>query len=340
VKSSSFCRQGAGRESNEDALLALPGKGVFLVCDGVGSGADAACDVVETFRRFFEEASPDELDRGPKFLEEAFRRANQLLLKRSFDEGAARCAAAVALLVRRGAWVVGWCGDCRAYVGTAEQLTRDHTRLQELVDRGVVVESEVDAALRKSALTKCLGSREELALEFTSERAVEPGQRVLLCSDGISDVLGKEAIASVLKVGSVEEVIEQLRTAVVGGNDDAAAVCVTFEEADCAAGVSRRVLDEDLAAVRQASTGRASGDGAISVKRPQQTLIEFLRSMPHLSRQQLLKEAALLGGLTLVCLLVPQILELVGRRLEQVGFEVWAILAVLAYLVVLRLRLR
>ena len=346
MKNASFCRQGKDRQTNEDALLCLPGKGLFLVCDGVGGGADSAKDVVDSFRDLYENASEGELDRGKALLEEAFKRANTKLLQRSVDEGASRCAAAVATIVRRGSFTVGWCGDCRAYRSSGrklEQLSKDHTRLQELVDRGVVTEADVDEELRKSALTKCLGAREETSVEFIEEQPVLAGSRLFLCTDGVSDILTEDALASVLKLDDVSSVTSDLKKKITDGADDAAAIIVSFDKQDTDPKIVRSVVEEGFDAVQKDAgdlLGTSLNKDNLPVRRQSTSIVSFVRSLPSKPRKELILEVALLSGVTGFCLRIPQILELVGQRLAEVGLGYWAVLAIVVYLLILRIRLR
>ena len=346
MKNASFCRQGKTRETNEDALLCLPGKGLFLVCDGVGGGADSARDVVGSFRDLYENASESELDRGKALLDEAFKRANNKLLQRSVDEGASRCAAAAAIVVRRGTFTIGWCGDCRIYEqsgGTLKQLTKDHTRLQELVDRGVVTEAEVDEELRKSALTKCLGAREETTVDFLENRPVMTNCKMLLCTDGVTDNLADKEMASLSNHEEVDLVATNLEKRIEEGADDAAFIVITFDEKDVDPKIVRSVVEEGFDAVQKDASdllGPNSNKDNLPIRSKKTSLMAFVRSLPSKPRKELILEGALLGGVTGFCLLIPQILELVGQRLAEVGLGYWAVLALFLYVLILRIRLR
>ena len=147
-------------------------------------------------------------------LKEGFLRANLRLVKRSRAEGASCCAAATAVVIINGILTVGWCGDCRLYrlssSGVVELLTTDHTRLAELLKRGVVSVDEVDPSMRKSALTKTLGDKEEVDCEFLESVKVTAGERYFLCSDGVSDHFSDSELRSFLIDSLVSEDIAKL----------------------------------------------------------------------------------------------------------------------------------
>ncbi|HEX4824071.1 MAG TPA: protein phosphatase 2C domain-containing protein [Candidatus Polarisedimenticolaceae bacterium] len=93
------------------------------------------------------------------------------------------------------------CGDSRAYLcrsGRLEQLTRDHTRVQEMVDLGVMSREEAATHKLRNVLTNVLGGGVPLTDVDLHRVKLAPGDAVLLCSDGLYDVVKDEEIASIL----------------------------------------------------------------------------------------------------------------------------------------------
>lgn len=193
---------GCVRTINEDACLDRPDIGLWAVADGMGghnAGALASKRVVERLSEVssFESAF-------------AYRRAVQAALdaaNSSLQTEAAQSmldtigATVVTLLVHNGHYACLWAGDSRAYLWRAGQitrLTRDHTLAAELVETGRM--SLAEAATRKYAhvVTRAVGARPMLEIEC-AYGAVQPGDRFLLCSDGLGpvhDTTLERAIAS------------------------------------------------------------------------------------------------------------------------------------------------
>jgi len=93
------------------------------------------------------------------------------------------------------------CGDSRAYLcrgGTLQQLTRDHTRVQEMVDLGVMTREEAATHKLRNVLTNVLGGGVPLTDVDLHRIKLAPGDAILLCSDGLYDVVKDEEIASIL----------------------------------------------------------------------------------------------------------------------------------------------
>ena len=347
MKYRSFCRQGRSRESCEDALLCLPEKGFFLVCDGVGEGAGAAASVIEVFSSLFRDATETSL--GVDLLEEAFQRANSRLLAESLDKGSVRCAAVIALLLQRGSFNLAWVGDCRAYRMNAKAslqcLSRDHTRLQELLDRGVVDLGDVHGELQKSALTRCLGAKRDFSPEYLLREELGPEDRFLLCSDGVSDLLEEGDLKKVLSMEDGDSQIEVLEEKVEEGDDDAAAVVISLQAQDLPPGeLESAELQEGIRealALSDESYGRKEGgDRALSKAGASPSIFEFIKRLPHRSRREKLSESLIFFSIMAFSLLTPQIFSALGKQLSSIGLSYWFLLALLIYFLLLRIRLR
>jgi serine/threonine protein phosphatase PrpC len=179
---------GRVRTVNEDAWLARPELALLAVADGMGGHARgdlASRTVVEELALVPPAASLGELEAAARAaLERAQARIRGLARAEAQTVGTT-----VAVLLARGrSAVLLWAGDSRVYGlrgGRLEPLTRDHSLVQELVERG---ELTAEAARRhpwRNRITRAVGTAQGLELE---RRAVElaPGERVLLCSDGLT----------------------------------------------------------------------------------------------------------------------------------------------------------
>jgi serine/threonine protein phosphatase Stp1 len=107
----------------------------------------------------------------------------------------------VVMLARGGHFACLWAGDSRAYLlrgGTLRQITRDHSLVQELLEAGAIEPDQVENHPRANVITRAVGAElGEFALDKVSDRLV-PGDRFLLCSDGLCKTLPDGELASLL----------------------------------------------------------------------------------------------------------------------------------------------
>jgi protein phosphatase len=136
------------------------------------------------------------------------------------------------------AWFLGqrlWIahtGDSRLYRyrgGQLEQLTRDHSFSQELLDAGMVTEEEARLLPAKNLVTRALGASSDIEPEI-QDVEVEPGDLVLLCSDGLTEMVGTYEIAGLLSIGE-DDTHEMARRLVdlaneSGGRDNISVILV------------------------------------------------------------------------------------------------------------------
>jgi protein phosphatase len=200
---------GLVREANEDSLLAEPP--VFVVADGMGGhdgGEIASRIVVEEFARLA--ASGYAPPQGRDAVLETLRSC-QLRLReygathRGSDGGPWQggTTAVVALLVEQDdvpAWLLSNLGDSRIYRVSGGELRRvstDHSVVQELVDAGEISEEEARVHPERHIVTRALGGPDPLDPDFFFF-ALADAERVMLCSDGITDLVRDAELAQVL----------------------------------------------------------------------------------------------------------------------------------------------
>ncbi|MEN8142516.1 MAG: protein phosphatase 2C domain-containing protein, partial [Thermodesulfobacteriota bacterium] len=124
-------------------------------------------------------------------------------------------------------------GDSRAYLlrhGKLEQLTCDHSVVEEQVKSGLISRKEAENSSIKNMITKALGFRERVDADII-ETEVEPGDKLILCSDGLNGMLSDKQIRSILKLtGSLEKTCQQLISAAnaKGGKDNITVVIASF----------------------------------------------------------------------------------------------------------------
>lgn len=195
----------AGRRSNnEDAAIADAALGLYAVADGVGGvegGEIASAIVVDTLRRFFRRAGADAGTDGgdASRLETAIRMADREIARRRVGDLDRMASTVAAVRVRGMAATVAWVGDSRVYLwrdGSLIQLTADHTVAAEMSARGL----PMDAAGRASwghVLSRAVGTGATSRPELLSLR-LRTGDVLMLCTDGLTDVLDDEALARLL----------------------------------------------------------------------------------------------------------------------------------------------
>jgi serine/threonine protein phosphatase PrpC len=214
VASAAGTHRGLVREVNEDAVLDAAPVGLWAVADGVG-GADAgdraSMAVVKTL------SMVPYLSNGAALLAKtraALDTANRQLLGESCRTGSTRGIAStvVCLLIADTRFYCLWAGDSRLYRARGrhfEQISRDHTQLQALVDRGVLTAAETVGHPNANAITHAVGIDPTLRLDCV-EDAVIPGDRFLLCSDGLTKVVSDAEIALVIELLAPRQAIKQL----------------------------------------------------------------------------------------------------------------------------------
>ncbi len=190
---------GAKRTHNEDAFVHRPEAGLWAVADG--AGGHEAGEIASGMLRDALDAIPEDLPAG-RMLGEVRQRI--MLVHEALREKAGHGTIAstiVVLIVRGGHFACLWAGDSRLYRlrhGVLEQVTRDHSLVQELVDAGMVKPEDAESHPRANVITRAVGAAtDELEIDKTTDRVL-PGDRFLLCSDGLSKTLPASEIASLL----------------------------------------------------------------------------------------------------------------------------------------------
>ncbi|ABL70545.1 protein phosphatase [Paracoccus denitrificans] len=196
VRGAGLTHRGAVRDQNEDAILVDPSGRVWAVADGMGGhrlGGYASDRVIDALETIADSEEPAEA------LAARFAAADVLIAERGRREGAVIGATAVAAIIRRGRLTLAWAGDARAYLlrdGGLALLTRDHSLVQEWVDAGRLAPEAARGHPQANIVTRAVGAG--AAPEFVALDLVV-GDRLLLCSDGLTHVLPDDALAAALR---------------------------------------------------------------------------------------------------------------------------------------------
>ncbi len=194
---------GAKRSHNEDAYVDRPDVGLWAVADG--AGGHAAGEVASGMIADALEAIPSGLPASELLAQVrlAIERTHIALREEAARRGPdVMVASTVVVMMARGDhFACLWAGDSRAYLlrgGTLRQITRDHSLVQELLEAGAIGPEEVENHPRANVITRAVGAElDEFALDKVSDRLV-PGDRFLLCSDGLCKTLREDDLASLL----------------------------------------------------------------------------------------------------------------------------------------------
>ena len=209
---------GRKRENNQDVfyLYQFSSKAGFaIVCDGhvCHIASDMTCTVVS--QRLMDGSQRILSGDGIReLMVEAISEANIEVYKRSNTEpGCKGMGTTIVLAVILGEQVhLAHIGDSRAYLfsgGRLHQLTRDHSLVQELRDQGKISDEEMKHHPNKNMITRAVGVNLMVDIDYL-ELSLEPGSKLLLCSDGLTNMVPDEEIAAVLRYQSGETVCGRL----------------------------------------------------------------------------------------------------------------------------------
>ncbi len=167
-------------------------------------GEWASAAIVDGLREVPREDSFDSLlDR----VSSAIHTANATIYAEAQDKHVSMGSTAVALVLKDGRFAVMWVGDSRCYVlrdGVLHQLSRDHTRVQEMIDRGLLTVEQSVGHPMGHVLSRAVGVGTELELDGIADEP-SAGDVFLLCSDGLYGVVSDEEIAGVLATQAINE---------------------------------------------------------------------------------------------------------------------------------------
>jgi len=187
--------RGLVREVNEDTILTDPEGVLWSVADGMGGygHGDVASDIVADCL-----ASIDDTGDPALLLSEALERANARVRAYAHENALGTLGATVvALMIQNAVGNIAWAGDSRAYLlrsGSLRLLTRDHTVVQELVESGALLAEDAEHHPENHVVTRAVGGDDTLEVDHATVPLVV-GDRLLLCSDGLTTCVYDQTIA-------------------------------------------------------------------------------------------------------------------------------------------------
>jgi len=205
---------GTVRKSNQDAYLMRPDIGLWAVADGAGGhggGEIASAAVAEALR-----ALPSGLPAGELLgqVRAALSETNAALRAQAKARGprALLASTVVALLIRDGHFACLWAGDSRCYLwrgGVLSLVTRDHSLVQELVDRGEIPAEAAEHHPQANVVTRAVGADDGLVLDKVTGQVL-PGDVFVLMTDGVSKALDGEALSRALDAAEGQALADAL----------------------------------------------------------------------------------------------------------------------------------
>lgn len=234
---------GRVRKSNEDSVYCSTEDGVFVVADGMGGHAagEVASAIASEWiaERLCGACKTMELDQVEDRLRTAFVEAGREILRQAADNTTQLgmgTTATVLLLRTDGLYVIGHIGDSRAYLVRGDeirQVTRDHSWVQEQVDRGMITPEQAKNHPQSNIITRALGTEAYPAPDLYNG-SLAAGDIFLLASDGLTDMVSEELMRTILlEEEDPEKCVVRLvgEANLAGGLDNISAVVAQIGEA-------------------------------------------------------------------------------------------------------------
>ncbi len=270
IKSFGMSDVGRRREKNEDSFLINDELSLYTVADGMGGhlGGDIASGLAATTMEEVVKALESDpemtLQEGATFkpgeyqgyLRYAIKLSSKRIFERAHDDQNLRGMGTtmVAILFRDNKIYIANVGDSRAYrIRSAEisQITKDHSLVGEQMRAGILTEAEAKSSRLKNIITRSVGFQEEVEADIDI-RVVREGDRYLLCSDGLSNMLDDDEIRDVVATNGLKKACQRLiDIANERGGDDNITVILTEVDG----------LDDD----DTASEGEGDDDATIEI---------------------------------------------------------------------------
>jgi PPM family protein phosphatase len=263
-----------GYSYTRDALL-------LVLADGMGGharGEVAATLALQTMSALFRAQATPYVKRPERFLEDAFEQAHDAIRRYARERALPESprTTIVACLVQHNSAVWAHCGDSRLYWLRRGQIlarTRDHSHLEQLIAKGQADESERNTHPDRNKLYNCLGASTPPRVELSRQAGLEPGDVLLLCSDGLWGILPDSEIVHQLSTHTIVQAVPDMisMATAIGGSraDNTTALAIQWQGAGAvvdpahagdASIVSTQMLPEGEVTTRLSGAADADGD--------------------------------------------------------------------------------
>lgn len=261
---------GRVRAINEDSFSVSQDEGLFMVADGLGGqnagevasrmAIEAVMDHMNNNENPLVGEYEEELSPGTNRMVSGIRLANSAIYEAGYRNAEQQGMGTTISSVRINGDVMGFAhvGDSRIYRvrgGRLERLTADHSLVEEQLRRGLITEEEAAKSKHRNVITRALGAEEKILID-ADEQVLLDRDRILLCTDGLTDMVGEDEINRiVLNNGddpqkACEELIDRANDR--GGIDNITVILVHCEKDEGRAGLLERAFSLCVAALRKA----------------------------------------------------------------------------------------
>jgi PPM family protein phosphatase len=234
---------GLVRDNNEDAWLVEPQSNIYVLCDGMGghiAGEVAAQEAVACFANLVKTSLSHVAADDPRTSQLIFKKliqeVNAVIYRLSQKDRDLRGMGTTLCCVyfQKSSMIVGHVGDSRVYLhrkGELKKLTEDHSLVSELLELGELTSRQAREYAYRNIITRAIGAEPEVEPAVQNCELV-PGDRVLMCSDGLSDLLAPLEIERILNMDKpLEATIDHLVNKAIrkGGHDNITAILMQLE---------------------------------------------------------------------------------------------------------------
>ncbi|OGQ33316.1 MAG: hypothetical protein A3F16_04805 [Deltaproteobacteria bacterium RIFCSPHIGHO2_12_FULL_43_9] len=227
---------GQRREANQDSFLVDEETLLFGVADGMGGhrgggvASKLAVEIIRSYIQAHKNGDPEEV------IEKALQEASKTIHQQSMDKNELSGMGTTATFawVRSNRIYIAHVGDSRAYLLRGNkiwQLTEDHSLVHEQVKAGVLPESAEKEHLYRNVLTRSIGFEPFVKVDIY-QKELEPGDKFLICSDGLITMLKDEEISKIVTKKSLGDALKKLITMANdrGGEDNITTILIDIEK--------------------------------------------------------------------------------------------------------------
>ena len=230
IRASGLTDVGLVRKANEDSILLMTEQSFWLVADGMGGHANGALASQTAVSGFKALQLSDDFEQAITEIADRMHAVNSRLSHMNSEaESGQMGTTAISLLIRGDKFAVIWVGDSRAYIyrrGGLFQISVDHTHVQDLVDEGILRPEEAKDHPMGHVLTRALGVQESVQVDVVQD-IIEPGDRIILCSDGLTGPVSDDRIREIVTNNCTDTAVADLIGAAhAGGAADNVTVIV------------------------------------------------------------------------------------------------------------------
>ena len=234
VESDARTHEGRVREINEDSYVAREKDGFWAVADGMGGHEKGEWASEVLTDQLGSAIFPDDFDGACKLIAERIYAANDIVYAEARERGKQMGSTVVALYVEGRRFAVLWVGDSRCYLyreGALNQISRDHSQVQEMIERGLLDPGDAEGHPMGHVLARAVGVQGSLTVDVIVDE-IQPGDIFLLCSDGLHGYVPEGEIARLLSRADPQQTTQALVGATLdrGAPDNVTVIAVMFTE--------------------------------------------------------------------------------------------------------------